>query len=163
MKIKIDPINAILLVLILLFTLLWLISCNPVKQVLRDQNKLDAVAKVVVAGGYCANDTTFIVKSDTTIKVDTLVQNDTTFHVETRNDTTYLTRLKYRDIIKSITIHDTIKSVVVDNARLKLIQADLTASNLKSMEWERKAERRAGWLIILILAIAGYIYLKLKK
>lgn len=163
MKIKIDPINAILLVLILLFTLLWLISCNPVKQVLRDQNKLDAVAKVVVAGGYCANDTTFIVKSDTTIQVDTLVQNDTTFHVETRNDTTYLTRLKYRDIIKSITIHDTIKSVVVDNARLKLIQGELAASNLKSIEWERKAERRAGWLIILILAIAGYVYLKLRK
>jgi hypothetical protein len=163
MKIKIDPINAILLVLILLFTLLWLISCNPVKQVLRDQNKLDAVAKVVVAGGYCANDTTFIVKSDTTIQVDTLVQNDTTFHVETRNDTTYLTRLKYRDIIKSITIHDTIKSVVVDNARLKLIQGELAASKANAMEWERKAERRAGWLIILILAIAWFVYLKLRK
>jgi hypothetical protein len=143
--------------------LILLVGCNPVKQVLRDQQKLDAVAKVVVAGGYCANDTTYIVKSDTTIKVDTLVQNDTTIQVETRNDTTYLTRLKYRDIIKSITIHDTIKSVVVDNARLNLIQADLTAERIKSKEWERKAERRAGWLIILILAIAGFIYLKLKK
>jgi len=143
--------------------LLLLIGCNPVKQVLRDQNKLDQVARVVVAGGYCANDTTFVVKSDTTIQVDTLVQNDTTFQVETRNDTTYLTRLKYRDIIKSITIHDTIKSVVVDNARLKLIQGDLAASNAKAMEWERKADKRAGWLIILILAIAGYVYLKLKK
>lgn len=145
------------------FLLILLVGCNPVKQVLRDQDKLDAVAKVVVAGGYCANDTTYIVKSDTTIQVDTLVQNDTTIQVETRNDTTYLTRLKYRDIIKSITIHDTIKSVVVDNARLKLIQADLAVSNAKAMEWERKAERRAGWLIILILAIAGYVYLKFKK
>ena len=163
MKTKIDPVNVILITLILLFLLLWLASCNPVKQVLRDQNKLDQVARIVVAGGYCANDTTFIVKSDTTMQVDTLIQNDTTFKVETRNDTTYLTRLKYRDIIKSITIHDTIKSVVVDNARLKLIQGDLAASNSKAMEWERKAERRAGWLIILILAIAGYVYLKLRK
>jgi hypothetical protein len=163
MKTKIDPINVILLIAIFLFLILWLFSCNPVKQVLRDQDKLDAVAKIVVAGGYCANDTTYIVKSDTTIKVDTLVQNDTTIQVETRNDTTFLTRLKYRDIIKSITIHDTIKSVVVDNARLNLIQADLTAERIKSKEWERKAERRAGWLIILILAIAGYVYLKLKK
>jgi hypothetical protein len=163
MKIKIDPVNAILLIAIFLFLILWLFSCNPVKQVLRDQNKLDQVAKVVVAGGYCANDTTFIVKSDTTIQVDTLVQNDTTIQVETRNDTTFLTRLKYRDIIKSITIHDTIKSVVVDNARLNLIQADLTAERIKSKEWESKAEKRAGWLIILILAIAGLIYLKLKK
>jgi hypothetical protein len=163
MKIKIDPVNVILLIAIFLFLILWLFSCNPVKQVLRDQNKLDQVAKVVVAGGYCANDTTFIVKSDTTIQVDTLIQNDTTIQVETRNDTTFLIRLKYRDIIKSITIHDTIKSVIVDNARLNLIQADLAAERIKSKEWESKAEKRAGWLIILILAIAGFIYLKLRK
>ena len=163
MKIKIDSVDLILLALILLFIVLWLTSCNPVKQVLKDQNKLDQVARVVVAGGYCANDTTYIVKSDTTIQVDTLIQNDTTIHVETRNDTTYLTRLKYRDIIKSITIHDTIKSVVVDNARLNLIRGELAVAKAKSIEWERKAERRAGWLIILILAIAGYVYLKLKK
>jgi len=143
--------------------LILFVSCNPVKQVLNNQEMLEEVAKVVVAGGYCANDTTYIVKSDTTIRLDTLVQNDTTIQVETRNDTTFLTRLKYRDIIKSITIHDTIKSVVVDNARLNLIRAELTASNAKAMEWERKAERRAGWLIILILAIAGYVYIKLKK
>jgi hypothetical protein len=163
MKVKIDPVNVILLIAIFIFLILWLLSCNPVKQVLRDQDKLDAVARVVVAGGYCANDTTYIVKSDTTIKVDTLIQNDTTIQVETRNDTTFLTRLKYRDIIKSITIHDTIKSVIVDNARLNLIQADLEAERIKSKEWEGKAEKRAGWLIILILAIAGYVYLKLKK
>lgn len=146
----------------ILFILLF-ISCNPVKQVLRDQEKLEQVAKVVVAGGYCANDTTFIMKSDTTIQVDTLIQNDTTIQVETRNDTTFLTRLKYRDIIKSIIIHDTIKSVIVDNARLNLIQGDLAAERIKSMEWEGKANKRAGWLIILILAIAGYVYLKLRK
>lgn len=163
MKTKIDPVNIILSVLILIILILWVTSCNPVKQVLRDQNKLDEVAKVVVAGGYCANDTTFIVKSDTTIQVDTLVQIDTTIQVETRNDTTFLTRLKYRDIIKSVTIRDTIKSVVVDNARLNLLQADLTAQKIKAMEWEGKANKRAGWLIILILAIAGYVYLKLKK
>lgn len=163
MKTKIDPVNVILLIAIFLFLILWLLSCNPVKQVLRDQNKLDQVAKVVVAGGYCANDTTFIVKSDTTIKVDTLVRIDTLTDTYVLNDTTYITKWKTRDILKSVIIHDTIKSVVVDNSRLNLIQADLTASNAKAMEWERKAERRAGWLIILILAIAGFIYLKLRK
>lgn len=163
MKNKIDPVNVILVTLILLFVLLWLASCNPVKQVLRDQDKFDAVARVVVAGGYCANDTTFVVKSDTTIMVDTLVQNDTTIQVETRNDTTYLTRIKTRDIIKSITIHDTIKSVIVDNARLKLIQDDLAASKAETIHWQGKAEKRSGWLIIMILAIAAYVYLKYKK
>ena len=163
MKIKIDPINIILLAFILLFVVLWLTSCNPVKQVLRDQNKLDAVAKVVVAGGYCANDTTYIVKSDTTIQVDTLVQNDTTFQVETRNDTTYLTRLKYRDIIKSITIHDTIKSVIVDNARLNLIQGELTASKAETIHWEGKAKERMFWLVLVGAVMALLAYLKYRK
>jgi hypothetical protein len=163
MKTKIDPVNVILLIAIFLCLILWLFSCNPVKQVLRDQNKLDQVAKVVVAGGYCANDTTFIVKSDTTIQVDTLVRIDTLTDTYVLNDTTYITKWKTRDILKSVIIHDTIKSVVVDNSRLNLIQADLAASNAKAIEWERKAERRAGWLIILILAIAGFIYLKLRK
>jgi hypothetical protein len=51
----------------------------------------------------------------------------------------------------------------VDNARLNLISADLAAERIKAMEWEGKANKRAGWLIILILAIAGYVYLKIKK
>lgn len=163
MKTKIDPVNVILVTLILLFLLLWLVSCNPVKQVLKDQNKLDQVARVVVAGGYCANDTMFIVKSDTTIQVDTLIKNDTTIQVETRNDTTYLTRLKYRDIIKSITIHDTIKSVVVDNARLNLIQGELSAQKLQTMEWKGKAEKRGFWLILVAVAIAFLAYLRYRK
>jgi len=163
MKIKIDPINAILLVLIFLFTILWLLSCNPVKQVLNDREKLDKVAEQVVRMGYCANDTTFIVKSDTTIKVDTLVQIDTAVEYQTINDTTFVTKWKTRDILKSVIIHDTIKSVVVDNSRLNLISADLAAERIKAMEWEGKANKRAGWLIILILAIAGYVYLKIKK
>lgn len=159
MKNKIDPVNVILVTLILLFVTLWLLSCNPVKQVLRDQDKLDAVARVVVAGGYCANDTTFIVKSDTTIMVDTLVQNDTTIQVETRNDTTYLTRIKTRDIIKSITIHDTIKSVVVDNARLNLIRGDLAASKAETIQWKGKAQTRLFWLILVgsIMILLAYL------
>lgn len=163
MKNKIDPVNVILVALILLFIVLWLSSCNPVKQVLRDQNKLDQVARVVVAGGYCANDTTFVVKSDTTIRVDTLIQNDTTIQVETRNDTTYLTRIKTRDIIKSVTIRDTIKSVVVDNARLNLITGDLTASKAEAIHWQAKAKTRLFWLILFGSVMTLLAYFKYRK
>ena len=104
--------------------LLLLIGCNPVKQVLRDQEKLEKVAKVVVKGGWCANDTTFVVKSDTLVEVDTLVRVDTLTDTYVFNDTTYITKWKTRDITKSITIHDTIKSFIVDNARVRLLQAD---------------------------------------
>jgi hypothetical protein len=163
MKIKIDPLNVLLIALILVFTIFWLLSCNPVKQVLRDQEKLEEVAKVVVKGGWCANDTTFIVKSDTLVEVDTLVRIDTLTDTYVLNDTTYITKWKTREITKSITIHDTIKSFIVDNARVRLLQADSARLTGEVIQWKGKADTRLSWLISLLVLIALFIYLKLRK
>ena len=144
--------------LVLLF-----VSCNPVKQVLRDQEKLEEVAKVVVKGGWCASDTTFITKSDTLIEVDTLVRIDTLTDTYVLNDTVYIVKWKTRDITKSITIHDTIKSFIVDNARVRLLQADSTRLTNLANEYKAKADSRLNWLIFLLVLIALFIYLKFKK
>ena len=163
MKIKIDPLNVLLIALILVFAIFWLLSCNPVKQVLRDQEMLEEVAKVVVKGGWCANDTTFITKSDTLVDVDTLVRIDTLTDTYVLNDTTYITKWKTRDITKSITIHDTIKSFIVDNARVRLLQADSARLTGEVIQWKGKADSRLNWLISLLVIIALFIYLKLRK
>ena len=149
--------------MIFVFFIFWLLSCNPVKQVLRDQEKLEEVAKVVVKGGWCASDTTFIVKSDTLVEVDTLVRIDTLTDTYVLNDTTYITKWKTRDITKSITIHDTIKSFIVDNARVRLLQADSARLTGEVIQWKGKADSRLNWLISLLVIIAHFIYLKLKK
>jgi hypothetical protein len=146
-----------------LLLLILFVSCNPVKQVLRDQDKLEEVAKVVVKGGWCANDTTFIVKSDTLIEVDTLVRIDTLTDTYVLNDTTYITKWKTREITKSITIHDTIKSFIVDNARVRLLQADSTRLIKLANDYKSKADSRLNWLISLLVLIALFIYLKLRK
>ena len=143
--------------------LLLLFGCNPVKQVLRDQDKLEEVAKVVVKGGWCASDTTFIVKSDTLVEVDTLVRIDTLTDTYVLNDTTYITKWKTREITKSITIHDTIKSFIVDNARVRLLQADSTRLINLANDYKSKADSRLNWLISLLVLIALFIYLKLRK
>jgi hypothetical protein len=140
-----------------------LIGCNPVKQVLRDQEKLEEVAKVVVKGGWCASDTTFIVKSDTLVEVDTLVRVDTLTDTYVFNDTTYITKWKTREITKSITIHDTVKSFIVDNARVRLLQADSARLTNEVTEWKGKADNRLSLLILLLIAIGIFIYLKLRK
>ena len=132
----------------LLFILL--IGCNPVKQVLRDQEKLEEVAKVVVKGGWCANDTTFITKSDTIVKIDSFIRIDTQTDTQIINNSVYITKWKTRDIIKSITIHDTIKSFIVDNARVRLLQADSARLSNDSTSWEGKAKRRQLWIFALI-------------
>jgi hypothetical protein len=146
-----------------LLLLILFVSCNPVKQVLRDQEKLEEVAKVVVKGGWCANDTTFITTSDTLVEVDTLVRIDTLTDTYVLNDTTYITKWKTREITKSITIHDTIKSFIVDNARVRLLQADSTRLINLANDYKSKADSRLNWLISLLVLIALFIYLKLRK
>jgi hypothetical protein len=163
MRIKIDAPRLLLISIALLLLFLWVTSCNPVKQVLKNQEMLEEVAKVVVKGGWCANDTTFVVKSDTLVEVDTLVRIDTLTDTYVLNDTTYITKWKTRDITKSITIHDTIKSFIVDNARVRLLQADSARLTTEVGEWKGKADSRLNWLISLLVIIALFIYLKLKK
>lgn len=133
-----------------IFLIILFVSCNPVKQVLRDQDKLEQVAKVVVKGGWCANDTTFITKSDTLVEVDTLIRIDAETYTQIVNDTTYITKWKTREIIKSLTIHDTLKSYIVDNARVRLLQADSARLSNDSITWEGKAKRRQLWIFALI-------------
>ena len=145
------------LLLILLF-----LSCNPVKQVLRDTEKLAQVAEVVVRSGFCANDTTFITKSDTLVEVDTIINVDIQIDTQKVNNSVYITKWKTRDIVKSISIHDTIKSFIVDNARVRLLQADSARLSNEVIEWKGKAKRRQFWLFFIIAIVAGALYIKSK-
>lgn len=143
---------------ILLLSLLFL-SCNPVKQVLRDKEKLDAVAEVVISSGYCANDTIIQTKSDTLITYDTLYQRGEDIIRDVwHTDTLRLPLTK--KIVKTIRIRDTINQVVVDNARIKLLEAKLAVQTEKTEEYKAKAKSRLNWLILLLLVISIRILYK---
>jgi len=143
--------------------LLLFVSCNPVKKVLKDRTMFDQVAKEVIKAGLCANDTTIITKSDTTIKVDTLTIVDEQLEVKVFNDTTYITKWRTNVVTKTLTIHDTIKRYIVDNARVNILQAELTTAKVEAENWRGKANKAFGWLIVVFLGIGAYLYLKLKK
>lgn len=145
-----------------IFLIFLLIGCNPVKQVLRDKDKLEQVARVVVAGGWCANDTTFITKSDTLVEFDTLINVKLEVDTQKVNEFVYITNWKTRDIIKSVTIHDTLKSYIVDNARVRLLQTDSARLSGEVIRWEGKAKRRQLWIFLLIGLIGAYFYIKSK-
>jgi uncharacterized Fe-S cluster-containing radical SAM superfamily protein len=140
--------------------LILLVSCNPVKQVLNDKAKFDEVAKEVIRQGYCANDTLVIVKSDTLVKVDSLIEviSDTTFI----NDTAYVTLWKNRNFTKTLTIHDTLRSVIVDNARVRLLQTDVDKITKQSEQHKQNATNRLYWFIIALAVILFLIIIKLK-
>ena len=143
-----------------LLLLILLVSCNPVKQVLNDKAKFDKVAKEVIRQGLCANDTLIIVKSDTIVMVDSLIEvySDTTII----NDTTYISLWKNRNFTKTFIIHDTLRSVIVDNARVKILQTDLDKISKESEEHKQKATTRLYWFIIACSVILFLILYKIK-
>jgi hypothetical protein len=58
-----------------LIIILLLVSCSPVKQVLKDPAKLDEVAQEVIRRGYCVNDTTIITEiKDSVIYRDSIIE-----------------------------------------------------------------------------------------
>ena len=139
--------------------LILLFACNPVKQVLKDKEKLDQVAEVVIKSGYCANDTTIITKSDTTIVHDTIYEIDTIIDLHLKTDTQYV-KLPKKVITRTITIRDTIKSVVVDNARVLLLEKELTKYKESLNEYKELAKQRWWYLFWLVLIFLIYLLRK---
>jgi hypothetical protein len=160
---KDDATNVILFgyIIFILCALICLCSCNPVKQVLKDKEKLDKVAEVVVKSGYCANDTTIITKSDTTIQYDTTYE--TQIQINEKTDTIRIPKV----ITRTITIRDTIKSVVVDNSRVQLLQKEIEAYKESAyklreelLHWKELAKKRWWNLWGLIILFSIYILRK---
>lgn len=143
-----------------LFFILIFVSCNPVKQVLRDRTKFDQVAKEVIKAGYCANDTVIVSKSDTLVEVDTLTILEEKPFLEIINDTVHITRFKTNTITKTLTIRDTIKATVVDGARVSILQNELIEAKNEANKWQDRANKAFGWLVIVFLGIGAYLYLK---
>ena len=134
-----------------LLLILLLLGCNPVKQVLKDKEKLDKVAEKVIEMGYCANDTIIKTQSDTTITYDTIIEKNEILKTSLRTDTLRVPLTK--KIVKTITIRDTIQKVVVDNARIRQLEAKLAIQTEKAEEYKAKAQSRLNWLIWLLIII----------
>jgi hypothetical protein len=141
---------------------IFLLACNPVKQVLRDKEKLDKVAEYVISSGYCANDTIIQSKSDTLITYDTIYEKNDIIRNILRTDTLRLSFTK--TLVKTIRITDTIQKVVIDNARINQLEAKLALQTEKTEEYKAKANSRLKWLVLLIIAICVRIlYKPIKK
>lgn len=140
---------------------LFLLSCNPVKQVLKDRERFEELAKEVIRSGYCSTDTIIQTISDTLVTYDTIYEKGAEIDIY-HTDTLKVPVTK--KITKTITIRDTIQKVVVDNARIKLLEADLAILSQKVDEYKGKAQTRLLWLILLLIAIlVRILYKPIKK
>lgn len=147
-----------------------LTSCNPVKQVLKDEYKMRKVWNEGVLDGWCVNDTTIVSKSDTLITFDTLYSLD--FKTDTFNIDHEVVKVK--TVTKTVKIRDTIKQVVTDNSRVDILNDMLNKCNdgqlqlsheldAKNIEYEDMQTNRNRWrfrFFLLALAIAVYLFRK---
>jgi cell division protein FtsI/penicillin-binding protein 2 len=152
---KLSPEIEIILAFITIILLLILFgSCNPVKQVLGDNKKFEVVATEVIKRGYCECDTLY------KFKTDTLEVHDTTtvVYVDTAviNDTTYLWETKYHTITKLRTIRDSVKMVLVDSARIKVLTKEL--SDAKSMEKLALADMKKLQMIVYFIGGGALLF-----
>lgn len=130
--------------------LLILSSCNPVKQVLNNPSKFAVIKDTVLARGYCANDTSFLYVTDTLETTDTLYQVLTDTLVI--NDSVVFWDTKFKTILKTRTIRDSIKSVVVDSAQVQVLRKELVIAH-EYKKWKRMFMWSVGASIAFFLLL----------
>jgi hypothetical protein len=149
------------IVAILLF--ISAIGCDPVRRVLDDPAHRTRVADELLRDGLCRYDTLTIVKRDTIIRTDTIgeivIFTDTTIE----RDTVRITATKWRDIVRTVTIRDTLKMTVVDasgrDAHIR--QVSELEGRLKEVGDSSRRYRMAT--AFLLIAFVGLIALAVRK
>ena len=136
-----------------------IIGCNPIRKaerlVLNNRDASNRVFNTLALERPCANDTTIITLSDTTILQDTIVD----YKRDTINNVITLTE-QGKTIVKTIKVVD-IKTAFVQDMRMIGILSD-SVRYYKTLyqtehKYKKQAESRFWWLII---ALAGILILK---
>ena len=164
-------------------------GCNPVKQVLKDKNKLDIVAVEVIRQGYCVNDTVVETRVDTLYQSDSSAINSITLYKEIDTiftDGTTLridsagilsvgcpVKVQYKTVTKTETIRDkSLENILKkDIAKLdsikKSLEYDIRERDLVVKETQEKLKQANNkfrlFIAVLFIIVAGRAYLKFRK
>jgi hypothetical protein len=108
----------------LLIFLVFTLGCNPIrkaeKRVLNNIQSSERVFRELEKTRPCANDTTIIIKNDTTLLTDTLI--------DYKRDTVNINGIEYitikeaaKTIVKTVTVHKVHTGYIVDTRRLGIM------------------------------------------
>ena len=139
----------------LIVILLLFVSCNPVKQVLKNVHHKETITTILKSQGICTPDTLTFYKTDTIVKVDTVGVIEIFTDTVRINDTIKISITKYRDIIRTLSIKDTIKSVVIDADAVK----SLSQINTKLVTENELLKVQKRNYQYISLALFGFILL----
>lgn len=130
---------------------LILSSCNPVKKVLNHHDRRNEIISILKSQGICNPDTLTYYKTDTIIKVDTIGIIEIFTDTFVVNDTIKIITYKYRDILKTIIVRDTVKSVVIDSDRVNAL-SQINAKIVTENELLKAQKRNYGYIALTLFA-----------
>ena len=147
----------------LIIVMLILSSCSPVKRVMDSVSKKQKVTNLLLAEGICTPDTMVYRFTDTLIRWDTIgvvmLQIDTLY----RNDTTFIIKNIYRDILQTITIHDTTITTVVDRSALEALRSINASLDIQLQAEVRSRSKWLWWIVGMAALIGGLLIYIIKK
>jgi hypothetical protein len=139
------------------------IGCDPVRRVLDDPAHRIRVADQLLRDGLCRYDTLTIVKRDTIIRTDTIdeivIFTDTTIE----RDTVRIATTKWREIVRTVTIRDTLKLTVVDASGRDAHIRQVSELEGRLKEVGDSARRYRTITGFLLIALVGLIALAVRK
>lgn len=165
---------------------LLLLGCNPVKQVLRDETKLDLVAEELVRRGYCVNDTIVIEKiKDSIVYKDSIIEKVNNIPCKDFDTTIGRARIKVSSGVLTYTAKDSVVlrvRTITNNIRDKkledILKKDISSRdqqidslksavrNSQTENKELKADLRWSkikfWLLVAVIIgwTVGKVYIK---
>ena len=147
----------------LIIVLLFISSCSPVKRVMDSVSKKEKVTNLLLAEGICTPDTMVYRFTDTLIRWDTIgvvmLQIDTLY----RNDTTFIIKNIYRDILQTITIHDTTITTVVDRSAIEALRSINASLDIQVQAMNKERSKWLWWLVGMGVIIGALLIVIIKK
>ena len=88
-----------------------------------------------------------------------MLQVDTIY----RNDTTFIIKNIYRDIMQTITIHDTTITTVVDRSAIEALRSINASLDIQLQAEVKSRSKWLWWLIIMGVIIGALLIIIIKK
>jgi hypothetical protein len=139
------------------FLVIFLMGCDPVKRVMRNPDKKARAMSLFLQEGICRPDTFNIVKTDTLLQVDTVQHLYLTTDTAYREDTIYVIQTRWREIVKTLTIRDTVIRQIEDTRRLEDLQRKFVLMEASAIACRKDKRRQLWWLLALGLVTGGLV------
>ncbi len=135
---------------ITIIAIFGLFACNTVQKSLKKKEAIDAAIADYVARNPPRSDTVYL-QGVERIRYDTIVNENIYVDTIRVQDTVYIRKVRYQDIVKSIMKTDTMYRVLVDDAGALLLKRQL---DRQTGELDAKKRNSKGLLVAVIILSA---------